>query len=403
MSEIKKVVLLIEVENEYGRGLLSGIAKYSQLYQPWTFYRLTPFHYEEFPFRRKFVGKKVFDHIYSWEPQGIISHVTWDIAEKLLDMGIPIINAMQTRRKKVVRLHTISSDYELTGRIAAEHFIGRGFRNYAYCGIADVLWAQERGKSFAKYARSAGFDVHFYPSPKSQQKQNWKYEQGLMAQWLGSLPKPLALLACNDQRAEQILEASKIAGIQIPTQLAVLGVDNDEFICELANPPLSSIAMDSGNAGFQAASLLNRLMKGHSIDAQTILVSPTHVVDRSSTDSLAVEDQDVERALRFIYQHCRKNIDVESVAANAMLSRRTLERRFKKSLGRSIQQEIRRVRVDIIAKMLLNTNLSISQIAICLNYPGIDHIARYFRQEKGISPKAYRDKYSNPISSVQRE
>ena len=382
--------MLIEVANEYGRKLINGIVKYSKVYGPWTFYRTVPYVYVEYPFNRKFVGDKTFGILKAWHADGIIAHVSDKVAKNVLELNIPTIIATQSTIKG---LATITADYLAIGKMAAEHFLNKRFQNFAFCGVGDLLWAQKRGEGFANRLKEAGFDTYIYQSPQNKLNCNWRYEQNHMAKWLKSLPKPIGLLACNDDRAAQLIEACKIAELRVPEQIAVIGVDNDRFICELTHPPLSSIEMDTETAGFEAAKLLDEMIKGNKLSMDEIIIHPTFVEGRESTDILAINDPNIARAIRYIYDNLKRDVLVEEVAAAAMMSRRTLERRFAEILGKSVKHEIRRARVELTAKMLIETNLAIHQIAMALGYPGVDHVSRYFRQEKGMSPLTYRKKY----------
>lgn len=221
----------------------------------------------------------------------------------------------------------------------------------------------------------------------------WEKEQLVLADWLKSLPKPLGLMTCSDDRARSVIEASKITGLNVPEDVAIIGVDNDELVCSLANPPLSSVAMNVERAGYEIAEVLDKLMAGEKMAGQRIIVHPTHIVTRQSTDILATEDREVASAVHFIHQNGNQIIQVADVIDATTLSRRALEQRFRKILGRSILEEIRRVRVERVSRMLMETNLSVSQIAKAIGYSNSENITRYFRREKGISPLTYRKKY----------
>ncbi len=203
-------------------------------------------------------------------------------------------------------------------------------------------------------------------------------------------------MACIDERSQDVLEACKTAVIHVPEEIALIGGDNDKLICNLANPPLSSVAISGVRAGYQAAELLDRLM-GHKdeIAGQQIIVEPTHIATRQSTDVLAVKDPEVAMAIRFIRQHVKEPIQVDNVAEASGLGRRSLEKRFRKIIGRSIHDEIRRVRVKQVIELLLTTNQSISQISLMMGYSSVNNISRYFRKEKGMSLLGYRNRYSN--------
>ena len=214
-----------------------------------------------------------------------------------------------------------------------------------------------------------------------------------MADWLRGLPKPIGLMTCVDDRSYHVLDACKIAGCDVPNDVAIIGVDNDELICRLAKPQLSSVSLNAERAGYEAAELLDRLMSGEEPAGQQILAEPTHIETRQSTDILAMQDSEVSRAVQYIRQHPNEALQVGDVVKTVALSRRSLQLRFRRILGRSILDEIRRVRVNHVAQMLTETNLPVSKIALALGYPGIDHIARSFRKEKGMSPLTYRKRF----------
>ena len=381
-----KVILLIETSRASGQGLLRGIAKYSHLHGPWIFYMEPPSY-------RQPGGKKVrLSRLKDWGAQGIIARDSVKIDE-ILAMGLPTIIANATR-DPMPGLPNIIDDCDSTGRMAAEHLLARGFRRFAYCGFDDRLWSRERGKSFSKSITNAGFKTHFYKQPRAKAQRLWENEPTLMADWLSSLPKPVGLMTCADHRSQHVTEACRIAGIHVPEEIAILGVDNDELVCDLSDPPLSSIMLDTERAGYEAAQLLDKLMSGEEkMNDQTIFIRPLHVVTRQSTDILAIEDREVAEAVRFIRRYSKKAIQVSDVVDAVALSRRALERRFRMMLGRSVHDEIKRVRVEQIARMLLEADLPVSKIALDFGFPGVEQMARYFRREKGISPQAYRKRY----------
>jgi len=200
-------------------------------------------------------------------------------------------------------------------------------------------------------------------------------------------------MVCSDDRSQEICEACRIADIHVPEEVAIIGVDNDEVFCELSNPRLSSVAFNTEKAGYEAAELLDKLISGRKVKDIRVVVHPTHIVTRHSTDILAVEDEEAAKAIRFIREHQNKSIQVCDVVNAVGVSRRSLERRFRKSLGRSVHEEIRRVHIDQVCRMLIGTNLSVTKISRVLGYPDIDNIARYFKKEKGTTPLAYRKRY----------
>jgi LacI family transcriptional regulator len=388
MPKIPKVILLIENSRTYGRGLLQGIVRYSRLYGPWSFYMEPEFYMES----TGTVKEVSLSNLKALGADGIIMRDTRNL-EEILTVGLPTIIATAIK-EKIAGLPCILTDDEAIGKMAAEHLLDRGFRQFAYCGFGNMPpWCQRRRDSFSKRVSEAGYKVYIYKPPKSPDEYSWEKEQDYIGQWLKKLPKPVGLMACNDDRGRHVTEACKITGLNIPEQIAITGVDNDELVCEMSDPPLSSIALNVQKGGYEAAELLDKMMSDNSITDKEIVIQPTHIVTRRSSDILAIEDPEVAAAVQFIRENSRKAIQVSDVVYAAELSRRGLEQRFRKVLGRSIHDEIRRCRIEQIAQMLVQTNLTISQIAAALGYSGIEKMSRYFRREKGMSPLAYRKRY----------
>ncbi len=386
---MRKVILLIEASSSYARGLLQGILEYSRLNGPWTFYRepIAPFYRDQ---DRKFH----FDRMKKWGADGIITRQPASLRD-ISALHLPTIATDDNQQDPAGPC--IVSDYKAIGIMAAEHLLERGFKNFAYCGFNHMCWSLERGRSFHHHLRKRGFEVHFYEYLLSKTQQRWENESALLKEWLKTLPKPVGIMACNDDRGQQVIEACKSAGFYVPEETAVVGVDNDTLLCGLSNPTLSSVSINTMRAGYEAAQLLDDLMKGARPPHMVITACPTHIVTRQSTDTLATEDRLVMKAVHFIRQNAKKSIQVTDVAQKVGISRRSLLDRFRAILDRTVQEEIRRVRIERICEMLLETDLPVCQIALRLDFTSIEHISRYFQQEKGISPLAYRKQYSNNI------
>lgn len=385
MREIPRVILLVETSRAFGRELLYGIARYSRSHGPWAFYKETG-------------GlERSISRLKNWGADGIIMRNP-KRSDELIAMGLPTILVIH-RREEPPGFPRIVTDGPGVARMAADHLLDRGFRRFAYCGFDDMVWSQQRKRAFRERIAEAGFETLVYEQPTSARNRTWEREQPLLAAWLAALPKPVGLFACNDDRAQHVTEACKTAGVHVPEEVAVIGVDNDELVCDLADPPISSVALDTEMAGYRAAELLDRMMRGGDRTACDIMVHPTHIVTRQSTDILAIDDADVAGAIRFIRQNARRAIRVGDVAEAAALSRRVLEKRFRNLLNRSVHEEIRRVRVDQIATMLVETDLPIAEIAYRLGFPGVEHIARYFRKERNISPQDYRKSHGRRFTT----
>lgn len=377
MKKIPKVILLIESSRAFGRELQSGIARYARLHGPWSFYREPRGLTTAIP------------QIKNGQADGIITRNT-PISGEILNLNIPVIAVLHYTDRNL-NIPAVVTDGESIARLAAEHLLNRGFQSFGYCGFSDLVWSDERGKFFKSIIEKTGNDVSLFKQAKSNDlERSWEIEISGISRWLKKLPKPAGVMACNDDKAQQVLEACKLEGFHVPEEVAVIGVDNDTLICDLADPPLSSIALGIENAGYRAAELLDKLMKGQKDNIQDIIVSPSHVVRRQSTDIMAIKDTHVVRALAYIRSNSSRKIDVADVVNQTAISRRTLENRFKNFLGRSIQQEIRRIRVELITQLLVETEMSISEITSTLEFADIDHISRYFRKEKGMGLREFR-------------
>lgn len=386
MKKAFNVLTLIETSEAYGQRLLRGIMKYSYLHGPWTFHTGIPLY------RR--VQIKTRTRAIDLGCQGVITYIPNSKgANPDIISELPAIVFHDTTTVPALdsRIST-SSDYTATGKMGAEYLLNRGFRLFAYCGFRGKSWSDLRGKSFAKEIAQAGFVTYCNNPPTFPQKQGYR-EISTLADWLKSLPKPIGLMACNDDRAQQVIKACYSEDIYVPDEIAVLGVDNDDLICGLTNPALSSIALGAEKAGYEAAQILDRLMKKQKVGEHTIVIEPTHVVTRQSTEILATEDREVADAIRFIRLNSDNTIQVNDVVNETGLSRTSLSERFIRSVGHSIHKEIKRVRTEKIIKYILESDMSITQMAIKMGYRDVDHISRYFKQEKGVSPQAFRSKH----------
>jgi len=392
MQEKRKVLLMMETSRKYGRSILRGIAKYSHAHGPWIFYRQAPFYWGSSN------KKATLKHLLKPDIDGIIlrEQREQELTDSILALGLPVI--VSPYREPFPGLHNIVSDDAAIGTMAAEYLLRRGFKQFAYCGFGDMYyWSRERGKSFGERVTQAGFEIHHYAyeQPKSRYPHSWEKEQVILVDWLKRLPKPIAMMACNDDRSQHVLEACKIAGLNVPEQVAIIGLGNDDLVCDLALPPLSSIALGAEKGGYEAAATLDKLMRGKQVPNQNIIVPMLYVVTRQSTDILKIDDPHVAQALRFIHRRAKREaIQVADVLRVVPLSRRSLYERFARVLGRSVHEEINHVRVEQLARMLVSTNLSISQIASALGCSDTKNLARYFKQAKGISPLQYRKHHS---------
>jgi len=387
MASCPKVALLIETSRGYGRGLLRGIVRYARLHGPWSFY-ITPGDFEQ-----------ALPQMKLWGGAGIIARVeTAQTAEAILAANVPTVLVgidprLVAEFPQLGQLSGVSSDSEGAARLAADHLLERGFEHIAYVGMPGRVWSERRGEAFCNAIRQAGLEPQVYQPPSRKKDRGWEREQQVLAEWIDALPKPVGLMACNDDRGRGALEACRIAGVHVPEEVAVIGVDDDELFCELADPPLSSVALNTEHGGYRTAHLLDQLMQGKIRSAQQLIVEPTQVVARRSTEVKAFDNREVGTALSFIHRNRSRNFTVADVAAATGISRRNLEVKFRKSVGRTILAEIQRIRLDHAKRMLRDTDLPIPQIAAASGYNSASYLTQVFRKEIGVTPARYRTRY----------
>ena len=267
----------------------------------------------------------------------------------------------------------------------------RGFRHFAYCGDARFAWSAARGEYFSLFIRGSGGTCAVYAAEKA--RTGGDAETDGIARWLRGLPKPVAVFACYDARGQCVLDACRRAGLAVPEEVAVLGVDNDAVLCALSPPPLSSISLNTQRTGWQAAALLALMMGGGKVPAETQLVPPLGVVTRQSTDVLAVDDPPVARALRYIREHACEGLGVSDVLRHCPMARRTLEARLKALLGRTPRAEIARVQMNRVKELLASTDLALAEIAGRAGFRHPEYLSVVFKRETGVTPGEYRKQH----------
>jgi len=414
MTGTPRVVLLMHPFAGYDRGLLEGIARYAQLHGPWVFclageHREVPMPesdstsdkmFPEGPIRRR--SRRESFSLRRLDAAGIIGRIqTPAIARTLLSSGLPVI-AVDLTAKQLADGHPLSKVSEIcadshnAGRIAAEHLIERGFTCFGFCGYQGRVWSDRRLNGFSERVQVAGHSCCVYEPSHRRRILPWGREQASVVAWLRSLAKPVGIMACNDIRGRQVIEACLQAGLRVPDDVAVVGVDEDRLLCELANPPMSSVVLNLERAGYQAAELLDGLMAGRVQQPQRVLVEALWVIPRRSTDVLAIEDRHVAAAVRFIRDRCRQPITVGDVVSESHISRRSLEIRFQQILGRTIRQQIQQARLAWSKRLLVETNLSAEKIAQASGFSSLSYMSSVFRRELGTTLTTYRRQSRNP-------
>jgi len=389
MRRVPRVILLISTARSYERGILRGICQYTKLKGPWVVYH--PLHVYLEPKRHK----DLLDQMVAFEADGIImrEQCRSEDNDTILKMKIPTIVSPFTNNRRFSRLPLLRADSDEVGKTGAQYLIDHGYHAFGFCGYPTMPWSKQRGHAFCQSVSDVGCDTFVYRSGSNSTLNTSEDELSLLVDWLHGLQKPIGIMACNDDRARQLCEACKVAGYNIPDEIGIMGVDNDEMVCSLNTPLLTSIALNTEKCGYQAAQLLDEWIQTKKKPKQTISLVPTHVVSRQSTDIIHIEDPAVAQAIRFIRDYSARPINVADVLNAVSVSLRTLQYRFHKVLGRTIHEEITRARMERVAQMLVQTDLSIKKIAIDLGYSGPKHIARVFRHEKGMTLAEFRTKY----------
>ncbi len=382
-----KIILMIDFAESYSKELLRGIAKYSKEHGPWVFCRMPLF-------QRETIGMQgILEWAIEWGADGIIGQFYNDptvIAFK--EAGIPII--AQDFKERFTEIPNITGAHREAGIMGAEYFLKKGFKQFAFYGFKKIVWSRERAEGFENRVNKAGYKVHYFENDNSDSDNIWYYRPSALSQWLKSLPKPIALMACDDNQGQHITEACRHSGIAIPQEVAVLGVDNDEMICEFSDPPLSSIAQDAEFGGYQTAKLLEEMIKDKNTPTRDIVVKPTQVITRQSSDIYATNDHHIATALKYIHQNLEKTIQVNDVVKQVPLSRRTLEKRFQSITGYPIYKYISNLRMEKVSNRLLETDMNVFEIALELGLNDTKNLSRQFKQMKGVPPSAYRKQFT---------
>ena len=393
MVKKKKVLLAIETSRSYGRGLLRGIFRYSNLHRTWTLME-SPFLYVQssyFNHNELRTRSNALSYLQNNEVDGVIMRDVRNLKE-VCALKMPVICASHIHEEP--GLACIQTNCAGIGKLAANHFLERGFRNFGYCGLDNRFWSHLRREGFQKRIEKSGCEVAIYRQPRLKKDRAWSQEQYFLADWLKTLPVPIGIFGCNDERARNVIDACMLAELRIPEDVAVVGVNNDGFTCEMAGEPISSIALNLEQAGYEAAGLLDKMMTDNKRINSKIIVEPNRVVVRHSTDILAVDDDYVREAIKFIRLHIRRPVQITDVAGAVSLSRTMLYEKFKRFLGCSVHQYIKRARIEEIARLLIESEISISEIALAMGFSSEAHIAAYFHKHKGMNPSKYRKQFA---------
>ncbi len=367
-----------------GRQIVRGVARHVRETGKWSVYHEPEHTLEVVPRWFK-----------DWQGDGVIVRIRSEkILEILLDTGLPVVDVLGDWPHPSIPFVQVNSG--LVGELGASHLLDRGFRHFGFCGYPSPRWVRQRQAAFLHAIELAGFTCSVHQLPHWEHKE-WYAErtQTELGAWISRLTKPAAIMAASDNVGRRVLEACRRIGTLVPEEVAVLGVDNDEMLCELCTPTLSSIVPVHDQVGYRAAELLDALMAGSSCSEQELLLEPTEVVVRRSTDILAVEDRDLAAALSYIRENASHPIGVQDVAKHTSLSRSTLNRKFRHVLDRSVHDEILRVRLDRAIELLCETDLPLATIAERSGFQHREYFGAVFKAKVGMTPNQYRQKHAS--------
>jgi LacI family transcriptional regulator len=380
MARLPHVALLIETSRSYGRGVLVGVRRYLSEHRPWSVYLETRALESEGP-----------PWLRGWRGDGILSRtVSGALARRLRATSVPVVELRSHRL--LPRAPWVGVDNRALGEMVASHLLDRGFRNFGLLALDTEDFFRERCENFVSTLRARGFRCDVLKSPAGP----WEAQQRALVRWVRGLARPAGVMACTDQLGFWLLDACARAGIAVPEEVAVVGVENDEALCAMSRPPMSSVALPTERIGYEAARILDRLMRGRSVPTRRTSIEPLGVVARQSSDVVAVGDARLAAALRHIREHACSGIGVDDVLRAAPMSRSTLERGLRKVLGRSPHDELLRVRLEGAKRLLAETDLKLSAVARRSGFLHVQRLCERFRAAFGETAGRYRARMRHP-------
>lgn len=377
-----KILLISDFTSEYSRLLLKGFFRYSMKMDNWCFYRIPldrDEHYED----------KVIEIAQRWGADAIMGQLSDIDIERLRSIKIPII--LQNYTNRVSGISNITGNYYATGELAAWFFLRKGYTNFAFYGTDTTIWSREREDGYRSHLADIGKEVHVY-NERSNIRYNSTSDIYALEKWLTDLPKPIALFACDDSFALRITEVCGVCNIKIPSEISVLGVDNDEILCNMSNPPLSSIILDTENGGYRAAQLLHQIIEKKELPQFNIVITPIRIERRASTEGYSIKDELVAKAIQLI-ENGKLQLTIAEILDEVCVSRRVLEKHFRKETGMSIYQFMLEYRASRFSEQLLISDSPIMDIAISLGYDDYVLLSKTFKRIYHMTPTQYRNYY----------
>ena len=377
-NHIPRVALLVDTSTDWSRRVIGGIIQYIRAHDFWHLYVESHGVEEHFELPR------------GWQGDGVIARIGNEkMARSLQARGLPVVNVSAIHVPRAPEFPRVNTDVADTAQVAVNYFLERGFKNFAYLSLLGLEYAARQQDAFIAAVKEVGGQcaVQGVKTHAGAQTPDWNLRIEKLGRWLLSLPKPVAILTWSGGR--EVIHACHAVGLRVPEEVALLS-GSDDFLCEASRVPISAVQAAAERIGQEAAALLHRLMRGGKAPACPILVPPLRVVTRQSTDTLAISDIALVKALSFIRENATRRIRVSEIAAHAGVSRRLLEQRFLKTLGRTPAAQIRRTHLDRACTLLAETDLSIEQVAEACGFGSPEYMTYYFRRELKITPLKFR-------------
>ncbi|MDB6028864.1 MAG: transcriptional regulator [Verrucomicrobiales bacterium] len=377
------VTICVDRAQSYGGEILKGITKYVNVFGPWTLSIDPRFH-----------GEYEAGWLKNWRGDGMIAYVEDPrLAKALKKACIPVVEVFGHRYD--LELPQVCPHGLVSGQLAAQHLIDRKFTEFAFCGYRDQQWSEMRQEGFVAAVKKAGFSArtHLVPRQSKTLAQADSIQEQLN-EWITRLPLPIGIMACSDRHAQRVLVACRLANISVPEEIAIIGSGNDEELCHLSHPALSSVIYDTERVGYQAAQLLDQIMAGKAKAAKlrTTFIPPLGIATRRSTEVMAIQDRLVANVVRFIREHACDGLSVDRILSEFDISRSTFYRHFENVMGRSPHEEILRMQLERTKNLLTHTSLAIERIAELSGFPNTEYLYVAFKREIGQTPRDYRQR-----------
>lgn len=380
-----KILVLIDSSTGFSRRFLNGLIRYANENGPWIFYRLPSYY------KTLYGETGIVKRIKEWKIDAVIAQWEYEGVDFLGQLDIPVF--LQGYKNASGRFSKISGNYIGAGVMGAQFFAKRRFKNFAFYGHKDFFWSKARADGYRQEVKRVGGNYYYFET-RALDDMQWSKSHIDLDNWLSSLPKPVALLACDDYFALQVSEMCKVNNIDIPGEISLLGIDNDELICNLSHPSISSIVTDDENGGYGTGKMLHKLITNKANAPFDIVIEPIRIELRQSTEKYNIASDYIKKVINYIEENITSNISVEELTGTVPLSRRNLEKKFKEATGISVYQFILDKKMEYISNALLTTDKGLLDIAIEVGFNDVRNAYRIFKKNTGYTPMNFRKRFS---------